>query len=84
MDDSQRRELSNGAYHRSHGSFELALAPALLALLGFWIDRSVGLTPLFTIVFAVLAFTGVVAKQFYTYRYHMDRLEAERRERAAA
>ena len=84
LNDSPQSELSRGAFNRSHGGFELALAPALFALLGLWIDRQVGITPVLTIAFAVFAFVGVTVKQFYVYRYHMAQFEAERHEQAAA
>lgn len=66
MDVSQRREQNN-LQSRSHGSFELVLAPLLLGLLGYWLDGAVGLRPLFTVVFSVLGLVGAVAKIYYSY-----------------
>lgn len=79
MNHSQRRELSSGLFHRSHGSFELVLSPLLFALLGLWIDGRIGTTPLVCITFAVLGFAGVVAKLYYTYRAGMQQLADQRR-----
>jgi hypothetical protein len=77
LDDSQRRELNDGM-HRSAGSFELLLAPALFGLLGFWLDSRAGTRPLMTVAFAVLAFVGAFLKQYYSYRHAMAQADAER------
>lgn len=58
-------------FHRSATSFELVLAPVLLGLLGLWLDRTVELVPVFTIVFALVGVGGAVAKTFYSYRNAM-------------
>lgn len=58
-------------FNRSHGSFELAFAPVILALVGLWIDRRLGTTPAFVITLAVLGFVGVGLKLYYAYRYEM-------------
>jgi F0F1-type ATP synthase assembly protein I len=74
LDASQRRELSNDIFHRSTGSFELVLAPLLLAMLGFWIDRSAGTIPVFTILFALAGMAGAAARIYFGYRYAMRQL----------
>lgn len=67
-------------FNRSHGSFELAFAPVIMALIGLWIDRRLGTTPAFVITLAVLGFVGVGLKLYYAYRYemagHAERLAA--------
>lgn len=45
---------------RSTGGFELVLSPLLLALIGFGLDRLFGITPVLTVLFAVLGFAGAV------------------------
>lgn len=62
--------------HRSHGSFELALAPVILGLLGLLLDRALGTVPVFLVLFTVLGFAGAGVKIFYTYRYEMAQHEA--------
>jgi len=57
--------------NRSHGSFELALAPVILGLLGLWLDRTLGTVPVFLLTFTVLGFAGAGAKIYFTYRYEM-------------
>lgn len=61
--------------NRSHGSFELAFAPLLMALGGLWLDRTVGTVPLFTLGLAVFGIVGASLKVFYSYRHSMAALE---------
>jgi hypothetical protein len=63
-----------GSLHRSTGSFELALAPVLLALLGLWLDRTVGTVPVFTACCAVLGVAGSAVSVYYRYDRSMRRL----------
>jgi hypothetical protein len=72
LDDSQRRELSDGMFHRSSGSFELALAPVLAGLLGYWLDTRLGIVPVLTILFSLVGVAGAVIKTYYVYRNDMD------------
>ncbi|MFZ4432974.1 MAG: AtpZ/AtpI family protein [Microthrixaceae bacterium] len=69
-------ELADSA-HRSSASFELAFAPVILALLGLWLDRTLGTTPLFVVSFAVLGVLGVGAKVYFQYRHQMEALRAD-------
>jgi len=62
--------------NRSHGSFELAFAPVLLALGGLWLDRTIGTVPVFTIVLAFLGLAGTSVKLYYSYRHTMSELDA--------
>jgi F0F1-type ATP synthase assembly protein I len=80
LDVSQRRELNDGMFHRSSGSFELVLAPVLLGLLGFWLDRRLDMVPVFTIVFSVLGIVGAVITTYYSYREGMRSAERRRAE----
>lgn len=72
MDLNQKRELSNGVFNQSHGSFELVLGPAILAMIGLWIDKRLDLVPLFTLVLAFAGLVGAIAKLYYGYRIAMD------------
>lgn len=89
MDLSQRRELTQGATHRSSGSFEMVLAGTLLALVGLALDGALGMFPVLFCVFAVLGFFGSATGLYYRYRTEMDRhaatrLAADRARRPAA
>ena len=61
----------------SSGSYELVLSAAILGLFGLWLDRKVGTTPLFIIVFSVLGFFGAVASVFYRYKHQIAQIQAE-------
>jgi F0F1-type ATP synthase assembly protein I len=82
VNQSQRREFNEGLFHRSHGGFELALSPVILALLGLWLDRTVGTTPVFCVLFAVIGFVGVAVKIFFVYRHGMAAHASERSDRS--
>jgi F0F1-type ATP synthase assembly protein I len=60
-------------------AFELVATPAIVALIGFGIDRWLGTTPLFTIALSMLAVGTVVGLTIWRYGLEMDRVEAERR-----
>lgn len=75
VDVSQRREMTQEMY-RSSGGFELALAPALMGLLGYLIDRSIGATPVVTVALAVLGLVGVCVKLYFGYKAEMEIHEA--------
>jgi F0F1-type ATP synthase assembly protein I len=66
----QQQELTR-SLHRSHGSFELALAPVLMALIGLWLDRTFDTLPLFTIVLAAVGVLGSTVKVMYVYKTQM-------------
>ncbi|WP_334142350.1 AtpZ/AtpI family protein [Rhabdothermincola sp.] len=75
MDVSQRREVTQQMY-KSSGGFELALSPVLFALVGLLIDRSLGITPILTVIFAVVGLAGVSVKLYYGYKIEMEQHEA--------
>ena len=49
--------------------------------IGYLVDRAAGTTPLFMIVFVVLAFVGLMARAYYGYNEDMKAHEAARVER---
>ena len=62
--------------NRSHGSFELAFAPLILALGGLWLDRTFDTVPVFTLVLAAFGIAGASAKVYFSYRHSMAVLDA--------
>ena len=78
VDLNQKRDFSDGLFNQSHGSFELVLAPVILALVGLGLDRWIGTVPVFTIVLAVAGMVGSWAKQYYSYRAAIDEQRARR------
>jgi F0F1-type ATP synthase assembly protein I len=75
FDLSAKRELSNGFGNALSTAVELAVTPALLALIGWWIDGWLGTRPVFFL--ALFAFTiGYVSwKQYTAYRARMQEHE---------
>ena len=61
----------------SSGGYEMVFAGVIFALVGLWLDRQLGLTPVLTIVLAVLGFAGGVAGVYYRYKRDIARIEAE-------
>ncbi len=59
---------------------EIAGTVLVFFFIGWFIDRRVGSTPWFMIVFVVLALVAQFLKLFYVYNAQMGRLETQRRE----
>jgi len=71
MDASAQRDLHDALW-RSHGGFDLVMAPVIFALLGLWIDSAAGTRPLFTIGLLVFAAVGAALKVYYDWKRNMD------------
>lgn len=74
MDDTTRNEFSKGL-RRGAGSYELVLSSALLALVGFGLDRLLGTLPLFVTIFAVVGFAGACVKLYFGYKHEITEQE---------
>ncbi|NCX18656.1 MAG: AtpZ/AtpI family protein, partial [Acidimicrobiia bacterium] len=68
----------------THSAEEIAGTALVFFVLGWFIDRRVETTPLFMIVFVVVALVAQFVKLYYVYNAQMSQLEAERRETARA
>jgi len=77
VDLRERRELNNGFGEALSRAFELAVTPALFGVMGWFLDRWVGTTPLFTIAFLLLAVCGVGYMTWFRYEEEMKRHEAD-------
>jgi len=71
-----QRDLYNGAGEGQSRAFELAVTPAILGGFGFLLDRWLGLTPILTIIFFLVATAGVIARMYYGYAAKMAEHEA--------
>jgi F0F1-type ATP synthase assembly protein I len=69
-------ELYNGAGEGMSRAFELALTPAIIGGIGYLLDRWLGLLPVLTIVFFLVAMAGLVARMYYSYDAQMKDHEA--------
>ena len=70
MDASAQRDLHDALW-RSHGGFDLVMAPVIFALLGLWIDSMTGTRPLFTIGLLVFGAIGAALKVSYDWKRNM-------------
>ena len=53
------------------------LGPVLFAVVGLFIDRWLGTTPLFIIGLTLFAIVGAAVSSYFRYRYQIDQIEAE-------
>jgi F0F1-type ATP synthase assembly protein I len=77
VDLRERRELNNGFGEALSRAFELAATPAIFAGLGWLVDRWLGTSPLFLIVFFLLAIAGVGYMTWFKYEAEMKQHEAD-------
>ena len=69
-------DLYNGAGEGMNRAFELALTPAIIGGFGYLLDRWLGLLPVLTIIFFLVAMIGLIARTWYDYDARMKLLEA--------
>jgi F0F1-type ATP synthase assembly protein I len=72
----QNGELYNGAGEGLSRAFELAVTPAIIGGFGYLLDRWLGLVPVFTIVFFLVAVLGVAVRMYYGYDAKMKEHDA--------
>jgi F0F1-type ATP synthase assembly protein I len=71
-----KRELYNGFGNAMGLAVELAGAPMLFGLLGWWLDRRYGTGHLLLIVLTLFAVLGLAVKTYYGYVHKMEQHEA--------
>ncbi len=64
-------------FMQSSGGYELVLSAVILGLIGLYIDRRIGTTPVFVLVLSFAGFVGAGASIYYRYRHRIDTLRAE-------
>ncbi len=69
-------ELYNGAGEGLSRAFELAVTPAIIGGFGYLLDRWLGLVPVLTIIFFLVAMAGLMARMYYGYDARMKEHEA--------
>jgi F0F1-type ATP synthase assembly protein I len=75
---AERQALWNGFGNGLSQAFELVAAPAIFGVIGWLVDRSVGVFPVFTIVFGALATIGGFARAYYNYEAQMAAEEKDK------
>lgn len=76
MDQRDKRDLYNGFGDGLARAFELAVTPAVFGAMGYGLDRWLGLTPVLTVVFLVVALVGMFVRMWYGYDTEMRAHEA--------
>ena len=76
MEQRDKRDLYNGFGDGLARAFEIAVTPAVFGAMGHGLDRWLGLTPVLTIVFVVLALVGMFVRLWYGYDTEMKAHEA--------
>lgn len=76
MDGRDQRDMYRGFGDGFTRAFEMALTPAVFGGFGYMLDRWIGILPVLTIVFFLLAVFGQFVKMYYTYDARMKAHEA--------
>jgi len=77
VDLSAKRELNNGFGNALSTAVELAVTPALMALIGWQIDRWLDTSPLFLLFLFAFTVGYVSWREYNRYTAKMDRQERE-------
>jgi hypothetical protein len=71
-----KAEIYRGFGEGLSRAFELAVTPAIFGAGGYALDRWLGIVPVFTTIFVLLAVVGLLLRVWYGYVYRMQALEA--------
>jgi hypothetical protein len=74
-DLGDRQHLYNGFGNSMARAIELVVTPVLFGLIGFGLDRWLGIAPVLTIFFVLFALVGMGVRAYYG--YDKDMAEAE-------
>jgi hypothetical protein len=77
VDRRDRQETFNGFGNALSRAVELTVTPAIFGGLGWLLDRAVGTSPLFLVLFAILTVVGIGLRMYYGYDAEM-RAQEER------
>jgi hypothetical protein len=72
---SERRELNNGFGEALSRAFEITVTPAIFGVAGYFLDRKLGVVPLFTLVFSLFVLGYMFWKYWRLYEEEMTRHE---------
>ncbi len=62
---------------QSSGSYELVLGSVIFGLIGLLIDRRIGTTPLFLLIFTIAGMAGASISIYYRYKHRIAQIQAE-------
>ena len=83
MDLTARRETNKGLGDGLALAFELAVTPTIFGIIGYMLDRWLGIVPVLTIVLGIVAMVGMFVRMWYGYDLQMreqERLLADKRD----
>jgi F0F1-type ATP synthase assembly protein I len=76
VDTDGKRELYSGFGNAMGMAVELAGAPIIFGLFGWWLDHRLGTGHLLFLLLTLFAVVGLAVKTYYTYVHQMDQHEA--------
>lgn len=71
-----RRETNKGLGDGLALAFEIAVTPTIFGVIGFMLDRWLGIVPVLTLVLGLFAVVGVFVRMWYGYDLQMREQEA--------
>jgi F0F1-type ATP synthase assembly protein I len=77
-DLGDRQHLYNGFGNSMARAIELVVTPVLFGLIGFGLDRWLGIAPVLTIILTLFALIGMGVRSYYGYDKDMAAAEADR------
>jgi F0F1-type ATP synthase assembly protein I len=83
VDLTARRETNKGLGDGLALAFELALTPTIFGVIGYLLDRWLGIVPVLTIVLGLFAMVGMFVRMWFGYDLQMreqERLLAAKRD----
>ena len=77
MDLTARRETNKGLGDGLALAFELAVTPTIFGIIGYMLDRWLGIVPVLTIVLGLVAMVGMFVRMWYGYDLQMREQESK-------
>lgn len=77
MTSNHKRDLHRAEDDAWTRAMELALTPVVAGAIGYGLDRLIGIVPVFTITFLVLAVVATFFKMYYAYDAEMKEHDAK-------
>lgn len=59
------------------GSYELVLSAVIFGIGGLFLDRWLGTTPLFLLIFTIAGLVGATSSIYYRYKHRIAQIQAE-------
>lgn len=75
---SEPNQLVHDALWRGSGGWEIAVAPVVFGLIGWFIDGAVRTRPIFTVIGAIIGLGGAFAGLYFAYTSRMAALAEQR------